>query len=439
MVRFLPKMNFRLLRKGQKIFAVFFVAVWLIASAFSVKAVTIDELEVQFKQIEQKTRELEKQAEQYRSIITEKLTQIHSLEELIALLNSQINEVQNDILLSQERIKGKNIQIEKLNLQLAVLEERVSLKKTLMGELLNFIYQEQDSATLLKLLLSDKNLSDIFDQQAQSLALQERLQDSLAEIRQEKSKLAIVRQEVETELAALLELEAQLKEQRKLLAERNNAKKEILRETKGEEKQYRRLLSEAEEARRLFLKELQEIEVEIERRRNFLVFVESGSIPPAGTRLLRWPEDDPVLTQGYGMTSYAKTGAYGGKGHSGLDMSAGYGSPVRAAADGTVLAIGREDCYNFRDRSCNGYWGNWIAIEHEGGLVTLYAHLKDKPKLAVGAKVSVGDIIAQEGSSGNSTGSHLHFSLYYKFFTFERKGWLLFNYIDGTLDPKSYL
>ena len=81
-------------------------------------------------------------------------------------------------------------------------------------------------------------------------------------------------------------------------------------------------------------------------------------------RELRKPEGD--LTQPFGMTSWAKGGAYGGNIHNGIDFVQGCGSPVRAAADGTIIRDIRGDGSGF---------GHYVMIRHEGGIVTLYGHL----------------------------------------------------------------
>jgi murein DD-endopeptidase MepM/ murein hydrolase activator NlpD len=85
--------------------------------------------------------------------------------------------------------------------------------------------------------------------------------------------------------------------------------------------------------------------------------------------------------------------------HKGLDLAAPAGSPIRAVTGGTV-----------RRANWNGGYGNAVIIDHGNGLSTLYGHaasLDVKP----GQKVNAGDIIAREGSTGDSTGPHLHFEV----------------------------
>ena len=88
------------------------------------------------------------------------------------------------------------------------------------------------------------------------------------------------------------------------------------------------------------------------------------------------------------------------KGHSGLDLGAGKGTPIRAALPGTVYVV---------RHSTSGY-GYHVMVDHGGGFVTLYAHCS-KILVTEGQKIDAGTIIAEVGSTGRSTGNHLHFEV----------------------------
>jgi murein DD-endopeptidase MepM/ murein hydrolase activator NlpD len=110
-----------------------------------------------------------------------------------------------------------------------------------------------------------------------------------------------------------------------------------------------------------------------------------GRISGAG---LIWPVRGPV-TSGFGRRW--------GRLHAGIDIGAGSGTPIKAAKSGVVSFSGQ----------MSGY-GNVIIISHGGGFSTLYAH---QSRLAAGdgQSVSQGDVIGYVGSTGHSTGPHLHF------------------------------
>ncbi len=117
---------------------------------------------------------------------------------------------------------------------------------------------------------------------------------------------------------------------------------------------------------------------------------------------LSWPMTGFRITQPFGPTSFVlepPLGAYPHF-HTGVDMAAPLGTPVMAAADGVVVAVGHTSV---------GY-GNFVIIAHGGGIATLYGHLL-ATQVLVGDHVVRGHQIGLEGSTGYSTGPHLHFEL----------------------------
>jgi murein DD-endopeptidase MepM/ murein hydrolase activator NlpD len=115
-----------------------------------------------------------------------------------------------------------------------------------------------------------------------------------------------------------------------------------------------------------------------------------------------WPEPQAQISQPFGPSTYWFEPSYGRYPHfhTGIDMVEPFGSPVYAADDGVVALVGS---------SSSGY-GNYVVIAHSGGLDTLYGHLSTA-LVKVGQTVTQGTPIGLEGSTGNSTGAHLHFEL----------------------------
>jgi len=115
-----------------------------------------------------------------------------------------------------------------------------------------------------------------------------------------------------------------------------------------------------------------------------------------------WPEPTSQISQGFGPTTYWFEPPYAGYPHfhTGIDMVAPFGSPVYAADDGIVALVGS---------SSSGY-GNYVVVAHTGGFNTLYGHLSTA-LVKVGQTVTQGTVVGLEGSTGNSTGPHLHFEL----------------------------
>jgi murein DD-endopeptidase MepM/ murein hydrolase activator NlpD len=110
-----------------------------------------------------------------------------------------------------------------------------------------------------------------------------------------------------------------------------------------------------------------------------------------------WPTDSRRVTSLFGIRKDPFTGR--ATFHAGLDISGNTGDPIYAAADGTVISAARGDAH-----------GNNVLIAHTNGIRTHYSHL-NKILTKVGAKVSKGDIIGELGSTGRSTGPHLHYEV----------------------------
>jgi len=108
-----------------------------------------------------------------------------------------------------------------------------------------------------------------------------------------------------------------------------------------------------------------------------------------------WPVHPHPISSEFGYREFR--GAYGF--HYGLDLAVCSGTKVRAAKDGTVVAVGWRAGY-----------GLVVEIAHEAGYSTLYGH-NSSFRVKVGDKVKAGDVIALSGSSGNSTGPHLHYEM----------------------------
>jgi len=116
--------------------------------------------------------------------------------------------------------------------------------------------------------------------------------------------------------------------------------------------------------------------------------------------LLRTPVDGARLTSGFGKRRHPILGY--ARAHQGVDFGAGSGTPVLAAGDGVVVKAGRW-----------GGYGNWLQIRHSGGWDTGYAHLSRYAKgVRPGMKVRQGQVVAYVGTTGLSTGPHLHYEVW---------------------------
>lgn len=125
----------------------------------------------------------------------------------------------------------------------------------------------------------------------------------------------------------------------------------------------------------------------------------TATLPRTATGRFRWPLQSGVgqITSPFGNRNdpFTRRIAF----HTGVDVAAGGGTPVYAAEGGTVRVAGYQ-----------GRYGNLVVVQHSGGYATYYAHLSSV-NTSVGATVSKGQLIGRVGSTGASTGNHLHFEI----------------------------
>ena len=118
--------------------------------------------------------------------------------------------------------------------------------------------------------------------------------------------------------------------------------------------------------------------------------------------LMKTPLDGAKLSSNYGMRKHPILGY--NKMHKGVDFAAPKGTPIYAAGNGTIDYIGRKGAY-----------GKYIRIRHNNAYKTAYAHLNSFSKgMSKGTRVKQGQIIGYVGSTGRSTGPHLHYEVIYE-------------------------
>ena len=123
-----------------------------------------------------------------------------------------------------------------------------------------------------------------------------------------------------------------------------------------------------------------------------------GSVIATGS--LMWPSYTTYVSSPYGYRIHPIYGTY--KFHGGVDIAASYGTAIWAADGGTVI---------ISSDGWNGGYGNYIVIDHGNGVQTRYAHMSSRA-VSVGTHVSKGQVIGYVGSTGASTGAHIHFEVW---------------------------
>jgi len=354
----------------------------------------IDDLREEIEQKAQEIKQLEEQAAAYKKELESAQAQKNTLQNQLSIIQSRIKKLRNDIYITTAKIDNASLKIEELSLDIDEKQNEIDKRKDSIAVMIQALY-EYDQESLIEIILIKDSFSEFLNQVHYLELLQENVHKDLVALQDLKRELEEQKTQVEYQRSQLYALNNQLYSQKRIVDEEKKEKDYLLIKTKGEEKQYQSLLDET-------LRKQQEIQQEIfELEDKLRMTIDPNLLPEARSGVLSWPLDG-ILTQGYGYTPYSKR-LYKSGFHNGIDIASSYGEPIRAARNGTILAIG----------SCGRYaYGNWIAVKHDNALTTFYAHLSGYAPLKVGDSVSRSQIIGYEGSTGYSTGPHLHFGVY---------------------------
>lgn len=345
--------------------------------------------ETRVKQLRKKLQTITKQkAQKQAEIRVTKRTQRR--------LADQLNESYERLEVANEALKRSEARLRKAEQAVAQATRRVEnaqlrvrKQQERFGRRIAASYRE-GPVTYTDVLVGSRNLSDFLDRQYYVSKVMERDADLLAELRTAKEALA-------QEQDRLVRWRGDLS-----LAHRDNAEQvaQVAQETAERE----RLLQQIAQERALQEQQLAELEEDSQGIQQELEGEESRRrLNPGGYRVLpRWsgrmvrPANGPI-TSGFGyrhhpVLRYRRL-------HTGLDIGAGHGSPVYAAEAGEVFFA-----------SWRGGYGRCIIVLHGGGMSTLYGHLS-RIDVSPGQSVARGQRIGAVGSTGLSTGPHLHFEV----------------------------
>ena len=404
---------------------------------FSVNAA--DDINQKILDLRKQVEELEKQSEQYQKAVAGKQKEAGSLKREIDVLNNQIFKLETQIKITEKQIGLTRFKISDLRDKIFDREAAIDKKKEVVSSILNLIHKF-DQESLLNILLKNDSLSDFIGQAKQADNLNKSLLAAITVLKTEKTELEENKTELETKKQELEDLNNVQKNKQVSLGDTKEDKDGLLKKTKGQEAAYQKLLEETEKKQTEFFAELNNLEAQAVQSGAFIVRVTADSVPPRGTKFLKWPYDDYALTQGFGYTAFARSRRkpYGGDIHNGIDLASGCGTPIKAVAAGAVLASGFNDGF-----------GNWVAVRHENNIVSVYGHMRSPLGLTHGTKITTNSILGYEGNTGSvfsvrtgpCAGSHLHLSVYKDFFTYinDKNDQLYFNYSKGALNPLDYL
>lgn len=336
----------------------------------------------------------------YNKIIELKNRQGATLSNQIATLEAQANRLENEIGESKKQLEELESGIGALSSRINEKEQVITKQRKILSELMRSSYDNSLTGAVVPVILSPAEALGYFRKEDASADTSDKLRDLLDSVKTLRESLVAERASLDQKKKEVNDIHLKLVEDESYLEGTKSSKESLLAKTAAEQQKYATLVKSLEE-------EQKDIEDEI----NNLQAGEVGSLsdadmPKAQKGLLTYPVKKVTITQSYGMTSYAKKGAYGGGPHNGIDFGTPTGTPIYAPLGGKVVATGSM----YKNSRWYGY-GRWIAIDHGNGMVTLYGHLSSQ-SVKKGDKVATGDKIGSSGNTGYSTGPHLHFSIF---------------------------
>lgn len=382
----------------------FFAATIAIASVFlvhqhTVAAATADELKSQISAQSAQIDALEKEIAAFEKELTKVGAEKKTLQSAVKELDLSRQKVTATISVEQKKIATNEIEIQQLDSEIDQKESSLQKSTQAIKESLRRL-NVIDDRSMAELFLQEGSLGDFWQSLDGDFQFQAALGEHVEAVSQTKAGLEATLNASTKKQQELMERRRALVAQKQALEATKSAKTELLSNTKEKESEYQKLLEQKRAEKIAFEAALNELEAKLSYT------LDPAKIPPAGKGILRWPLDKVRITQKFGNTAFAQSGAYNGKGHNGVDFGASVGTSVKASLSGTVVGSGNTDAY----KGCYSY-GKWVLIRHGNGLSTLYAHLSSI-LVNNGQSVETGEAIGLSGNTGYSTGPHLHFTVF---------------------------
>jgi murein DD-endopeptidase MepM/ murein hydrolase activator NlpD len=338
----------------------------------------------------------QRQARALRAQVADYTARIRTLESKVGDVSLRLQTLEADLALHQKRLQALNELFSLQSKRYTFLRAQYTHSVAILNRRLVDIYESEQQSTL-DVVLNSSSMQQVIDQvdYLTDIGIQDRriaaeVSYAKAQVRAARAKTKGIRATVNDETAVISARTTQTRDVRdQLVGARSD-----LTSTKQQKLTDLSKLSAQERGDIDEIDSLKAASEALTARIRAAQAQRSAGSPAASSTPssagLIWPASGPV-TSPFGWRW--------GRMHEGIDIGAAYGSPIRAAASGTVIYCGWESGY-----------GNLTAIDHGGNLATAYGH-QSSIVVACGQQVTQGQVIGYVGSTGHSTGPHLHFEV----------------------------
>ncbi len=333
---------------------------------------------------------MNKQIAEYKKQIEKKQAEKASLASSLEILDNRMAKTELEIEETKATIDLTSAELALLKEQLSELDAKMNKHKSLMVGVLQEV-QVNDQELPLNIFFGTDSLSELFDEMNALETVSQDLKQALDKIKQNKTLTEEKKATQELKKAQMEEWQVALEKDQLRLEQETAAQGILISQTQQSEDSFRALVQDLKEEQAFINQQISSLQKEIEAKLN-------ANDQAGDSSVLSWPIDPSVkgISAGYHDPTYPFRHLFE---HSGIDLPASTGTPIKSAATGYVAWTKKGKQY-----------GNYVMIIHSNGLATLYAHLS-RIDVSVDQFVPRGTVIGAVGSTGLSTGPHLHFEV----------------------------
>ncbi len=380
-----------MLRFNKKAAVAFAVCISMLFPVCAEAAKSVSQLKTELKAAQSNRDKVSKERKSKEKELDGVLAKKNDIEEEMSAIEEDISSIDAVISEKQKEIEDKQKEIKELTNLIETNDEKFKNRLKVM--------YESGSTTYLEMLLEAKGLSDLFTRIAVVRDIAEHDKNLINSYVDARTGVENAKTVIETEKSEKEEARTLLSGKRTELAKKKAEKDELMADLQYDIDELKKLEEQGEKQEELVKQELAAALAAQQKQSSS----SGASGAPAPAKLsdgqFCWPSASSTrVTSDYGTRIHPITKTK--KFHKGIDIGAPQGTDVLAAADGKVVTAG----WN------SGGYGYYITINHGSGVVTLYGH-NSKLLVKAGDTVKKGQVIAKVGSTGNSTGPHIHFEV----------------------------
>jgi murein DD-endopeptidase MepM/ murein hydrolase activator NlpD len=348
-----------------------------------------------------KIKQLEESIAGYKTKIKQKRLESVSLSNQMAIIDNRVSQVELDIEATEEKLDSLELEIKSFELSIEDKEHTMDKQKVMLSELIRTIHYS-DNKSYLEIAAAYDNFSDFYNQLQYVESIENDLGKSVQALRGVKEELEAKKEQTEERKGSYEDLKKELNEKRKNLEEQAGYKSTLLAQTQSSELTFQTLLNNLKSQYQQIENEVSAIEREVRRKLEASNKLNNISGDPTQ---LSWPTQSRYVTAYFHDPDYPYRHVFE---HSGLDVRASHGTPLKATASGYVA----------RAKHCS--WAScysYVMLVHSSGLSTVYGHMSSI-SVQEDQFVTRGDVIGYSGGTPGTvgagpfvTGPHLHFEV----------------------------